>query len=283
MKYFTNQDIADYYDHTEVHYKMWWKFEETLGLHYAIWDKTTQTLAEAILNTNTLLAQAGEICSSDYVLDAGCGVGGSAIYLANKYGCRVKGVTLSKKQADTATKYAAERGVSHLVSFEALDYNFTGFPDNSFDVIWGIESIQTTYIKENFFREARRILKPGGRLLVSDYFKPVPYKIDDTLFARVMLHGWAICDISTLDEFLELGKAHGFTLVKNHDVNRQIFRSALILFLFAFPGTLGTWFYNWFVKKATYFSRQHYKTYYAQFISYLQGRWKYKHLLLKKE
>jgi len=96
MKIFSTQDISDYYDDTEVHYKMFWKFEETLGLHYAIWDSTTKNLTDAILNTNNYLAELGEVKSTDYILDAGCGVGGSSIYLAKKFGCKVFGVTLSE-------------------------------------------------------------------------------------------------------------------------------------------------------------------------------------------
>lgn len=281
MKVFTTQDIADYYDHTEVHYRMFWRFEETLGMHYAIWDEQARTLTDAILNTNAYLASLTPITPGHHILDAGCGVGGSAIYLAQHFGCRVTGVTVSERQVTTCKKYAAERGVGHLTEFHTMDYNFTNFPDNTFDIIWGIESVQTTLDKSKFFKEARRILKPGGKILISDYFKPKPYSIDDAFFMRTMLQYWAISDVTTLEEFCSLGTAEGFSLKHETDVNKKIFRSVLWLFLLAFPGTWGTWFYNWFVHKARYFARNHYKTYYAQFIAYVQGKWRYKHILME--
>ena len=58
-----------------------------MGLHYGIWDYTTKTLAEAIINTNRQLAFLGKVSATDKVLDAGCGVGGSAIFLAKYFGC----------------------------------------------------------------------------------------------------------------------------------------------------------------------------------------------------
>ncbi|MEZ4935052.1 MAG: class I SAM-dependent methyltransferase [Saprospiraceae bacterium] len=103
---FSNQDIINYYDHTQPHYRQWWKMEESMGLHYGVWDESVKTLSEAIVNTNAQLAAMGQISQADKVLDAGCGVGGSAIFLAKKYGCEVKGITLSERQVATATEFS---------------------------------------------------------------------------------------------------------------------------------------------------------------------------------
>src|SRR3954464_9192378 len=112
MKKFTNNDIENYYDQTEIHYRMHWKLNEGMGLHYGIWDEKAKNLTDAILNTNHRLLTLGEIKPSDLVLDAGCGIGGSSIYLAKNIGCNVKGITLSKKQVNTATQLAKANGVA---------------------------------------------------------------------------------------------------------------------------------------------------------------------------
>jgi cyclopropane fatty-acyl-phospholipid synthase-like methyltransferase len=52
---------------------------------------------------NEVMIETAEIKSTDKVLDAGCGVGGSSIFMANKIGCNVTGISLSEKQIVQAT------------------------------------------------------------------------------------------------------------------------------------------------------------------------------------
>ena len=195
MNKFTSTDIENYYDQTEVHYRMFWKLKEAAGLHYGIWDETTKNASEAILNTNKLLMNLGEIKKEHKVLDAGCGIGGSAIYLAKNIGCTVQGITLSKKQSETANRLAQKNKLDHLVTFSQANYLETGFDDNAFDIVWAIESFGSSPDKSLFFKEMKRILKPGGRILFADMFKPYTYDISTNKTMQIMLNGWAISDI----------------------------------------------------------------------------------------
>lgn len=278
MQTFTNEDITNYYDHTETHYRQFWKLDESMGLHYGIWDASTKNLAQAILNTNVQLAQFGEIKPTDTVLDAGCGVGGSAIFLAKKYGCQVTGITLSRRQARTATSFAEEKGVGHLVRFEQMDYTQTRFPDGHFDVVWAIESMQTATDKSLFFQEMRRILKPGGRLLMADVFKEGDWKIAETTVMQTMIHGWAMSDVLSVPELSILLKKHNFGPAQNRDVTTDIAPSIRRVYWAGLAGMIGTKWYNLF-HNATYFSRIHYKTGIAQYRAWRQGMWSYRLIL----
>ena len=80
-----NQNIVDYYDNCQVDYSIVWHLNTHLSLHYGFWDETTKRLRHALIKMNDVLAEKIEIKSSDRVLDAGCGVGGSSMYLAKKY------------------------------------------------------------------------------------------------------------------------------------------------------------------------------------------------------
>ncbi len=281
-KTFTNEDVIHYYDQTAVHYRMWWKMDESMGLHYGVWEPDTKTLADAILNTNRGLIALGEIKPEHKVLDAGCGVGGSSIFLAKTIGCDVTGITLSPKQVDTATAFAKRDGVANNVRFEARDYTKTGFPDNSFDFVWAIESMQTATDKSLFFKEAARVLKPGGRIVIADCFKTKPYDIITEPQMLTMLNGWAMSDLLTLAEIEKTAGDGGFILAKNRDVSKEIKKSVKAILRVSILGMFGTKIYNLY-RKASYFSRIHYKTGLAQHNTYNRGLWGYNLLMLEKK
>ncbi len=274
MKRFTNKDIENYYDQTEVHYRMHWKLEEGMGLHYGIWDANTKNLAEAVLNSNYRLMTLGGIKPTDLVLDAGCGIGGSSVYLAKNLGCNVRGITLSEKQVKTATDLAAKKGVSDHVEFSRQDYTATNFPDNTFDFAWCIESMQTADNKDAYFKEMRRIIKPGGKILIADIFKPVGYDMSKEKDMQTMLNGWAMSDILSLDELHSTAEKAAFKVLKIEDVTSNVLKSVNRMYFASIIGAIGTKAYN-MVYNASYFSKIHYKTGLAQKKAYHQHKWGY--------
>ena len=281
MKTFTNQDVENYYDHTEPHYRMWWKLDASMGLHYGVWDKEIKSLKEAVINTNRELMLLGEIPKGAFVLDAGCGVGGSSIFLAKERRCQAKGITLSARQVATASKYAERHGVQDLVQFEQQDYTNTSFAANTFDYAWAIESMQTAQDKSLFFQEIARVLKPGGRLLIADCFKSHAYDIKQEPDMLTMLNGWAISDILTLEELEEIAGQYGLRLSGRRNVTKEVKPSVNRIYWAALAGMIGTKAYN-LVYNATYFSKIHYKTGLAQFKTYRKGLWDYELLALQK-
>jgi len=279
---FTKADIANYYDHTEVHYRRFWKLDESMGLHYGIWEPGISNLAQAIKNTNVRLARLGNVRRGETVLDAGCGVGGSSIYLAAEYGCRATGITLSSRQVERATGYAAKAGLSQLVSFSCQDYTRTNFDDDTFDLVWAIESMQTATDKAAFLREMKRVLKPKGRILIADVFKHGQWNIEDSPLMQTMLGGWAMSDILSVEELDEEARKFGMHIGASEDVSRQIVPSIKRIYWASLAGMIGTKWYNLF-HNATYFSKIHYKTGLAQYKAWKQGLWGYHLIEIKNQ
>lgn len=273
---FSNEEVSNYYDQTEVHYRYFWKLSESLALHYGIWRPGIRTLTEALLETNRTLADMARITAADHVLDAGCGVGGSSIYLARHIGCTAVGITLSAKQVQSATQNAAQNGVSDRVQFLQRDYTATDFEAGTFDVVWGIECHLTESSKAAFVAEAMRLLKPGGRLIVGEYFKTqavLAPAAEQTLLRWLNLE--SIADMVTLDHFKGWLNQYGFGRVQTQDVTREITPSARMIYRAALLGAIGTKAYNTFVKKASYFSRVHYKAQIAQYRALRMNAWQY--------
>ncbi len=274
MKRYSHQDIADYYEQTEVHYRMWWNLEESLGLPYGVWDENTSSLPDAVINLNKLLCQLGDIKPKAQVLDAGCGVGGSSFYLAEKRSCITIGVTLSQKQVDNATQTAVKKGLTEECKFIKCSYTDMPFKDETFDASWTIESLGSANNEEAFFAEMHRILKPKGKILIADTFKSYTYPIEDNALMQEMLNPWAISDILSKDELIGLAEDHGFKLINTQDVTHQIKKSVNKMYLAAIIGMIGTKLYNMFWN-ASRFSKIHYKSGIAQKKTYEKGDWNY--------
>lgn len=163
--------IISYYNNSDWLYKYFWYNQNTLGLHFGIDSKETKTLSQSLENQYKILIKEGKIKSGMKVLDAGCGVGGASVYIAQKTKAEVFGISLVPKQIEDARQNASKRNVSHHTNFSVMDYTKTTFPDNYFDVVFGIESICYAYPKKSFLEEAKRILKKNGKLIIVDGYR----------------------------------------------------------------------------------------------------------------
>jgi ubiquinone/menaquinone biosynthesis C-methylase UbiE len=173
---------------------------------------------------NQVLADRARISTRDHVLDAGSGYGGSAIWLARELGCSVVGVNLVAFQTLRAQHLAGMNRVGERARFLVADYARTPFPDASFDVVWGLESIVHAESQEAFVREAARLLRPGGRLLIADYTareSPALTAAEQTLIASG-LNGWAMTRILTPGEYTELARKNGFDEVTTYDLTEAM-------------------------------------------------------------
>lgn len=241
-----NDEIANYYDNCESDYRLLWDLNRSHALHAGYWDQTTLTLHDALVRENEILAEIAKIKPTDHVLDAGCGIGGSSIYLAEKYQCQVTGITISTKQVETATTLAKQRHSSPCPQFFVMDFTKTTFPDKSFDVIWGIESICHAQDKEAFIKEASRLLKPGGRLVIADGFATTKaYSAKEALWMQYWLNGWGVDDLETSTAFEVHLKKWGFHTITRQNITANILPSSKRLFLYSFPAIalskLGEW------------------------------------------
>jgi tocopherol O-methyltransferase len=103
------------------------------------------------------------------ILDVGCGIGGSSLYLAEKFNATATGITLSPVQASRATERAQAAGLSDRARFQVADALEMPFPDRSFDLVWSLESGEHMPDKQKFLHECCRVLKPGGKLMMATW------------------------------------------------------------------------------------------------------------------
>jgi tocopherol O-methyltransferase len=161
----TVEAIARHYDRLSFLYRTFWGDH----IHHGYWD-SSQTQNEAQIALIEKLATRAEIRPGAQVLDVGCGLGGSSIWLARELECPVLGLTISPVQLEMARKRAAEEGVSDRVRFELEDANAFEYVE-SFDAIWVIECSEHLFDKRGFIRRAAAALRPGGVLAVCAWLR----------------------------------------------------------------------------------------------------------------
>ncbi len=222
----TPEKVIAYYDYTVPFYKVFWH-GKTNALHYGLWDEDTSTIREALLNENRVLAELARIAPHESILDAGCGVGGSALWLAEHAGANVTGITLSPRQKEKAEKYARQRNLESRPTFLVRDFLNTGFPDNTFDVVWSIESVCHAEDKSAFLKESYRILKPGGRIIMADGFlKRAPQNEREEQAYRTFLRGFVLPNVALIEAFQSSLAETGFRNVRGWDKTQNILPSS---------------------------------------------------------
>lgn len=100
------------------------------------------------------------------ILDAGCGVGGSARYLARKYAARVKGVNISSVQIQRARALTSQANLGEQVTFAEQDLLSIGDAFGPYDLIWSMENAEHIAPKEDMLQLFYERLRPGGRVLL---------------------------------------------------------------------------------------------------------------------
>ncbi|XP_020105681.1 phosphoethanolamine N-methyltransferase 1-like [Ananas comosus] len=134
------------------------------------------------------------------VLDVGCGIGGGDFYMADNFDVHVVGIDLSINMVSFALERAIGRKCS--VEFEVADCTKKMYPDNSFDVIYSRDTILHIQDKPALFRSFFEWLKPGGKLLISDYCKSSGAPSEE--FAEyIKQRGYDLHDVKAYGQMLE--------------------------------------------------------------------------------
>jgi len=231
-------DIADYYDQSYWDYRTSWLNSNNLAIHYGYWSDKTKSHSDSLIEMNEQLAAQFDFKPGDHVLDAGCGIGGSSIWLAENFGVKVTGITISETQIEQANKNAKKRGVDHLVDFKLEDYTNTSFNDESFDHVWALESVCYALKKSDFIAEAYRVLKQGGGFAMADGFAS---KRDLTAtewkYVLKVLNGWAMPNMTTPTEFEKHMQTTGFAEISYRDIttstqpsSKRLYYTALLTY-----------------------------------------------------
>lgn len=268
------RSIENYYDETWFDFRVFWMNDKNRALHLGWWDDQATNHADSLVRLNQVLAERAGITATDQVLDAGCGVGGSSLWLAETIGAEVWGITISGEQVLRANRYARDRELSERVHFDRQDFCATTFLDASFDVVWAVESFCHAADKPAFLREVMRLLRPGGRLVMHDYIEVDGANPSSRGRAQLQawLDGWVMPSLVTVKQLEEWSAAAGFAAIAVEDASAHVERSLRRLYRMTLPFSP---FLSWFHRRGWRSDAQHGNTLasLAQYRAYRRGLW----------
>ena len=169
-----------------------------------------------------LLRWAG-VRQAHRILDLGCGIGGSSLYLTNKFNAQVTGITLSPVQASRATQRAGAAALDARTEFMVADALNMPFPANTFDLVWSLESGEHMPDKEKFLAECYRVLQPGGTLLLATWchrptvYPAWPLTADEQKHLGEIYRVYCLPYVIELPEYQAIAHSVGFEGIRTHD------------------------------------------------------------------
>ncbi|MEB3359480.1 MAG: methyltransferase domain-containing protein [Synechococcales bacterium] len=160
------QQIQAFYDASSGLWEDIWGEHMHHG-YYGVDGKQPKDRYQAQVDLIEELLAWGRVTQAAQILDVGCGIGGSSLYLASKFGAAVQGITLSPVQARRATERS--HACQADAQFQVVDALAMPFADESFDLVWSLESGEHMPEKPRFLGECYRVLKPGGMFLMATW------------------------------------------------------------------------------------------------------------------
>jgi 27-O-demethylrifamycin SV methyltransferase len=179
-----------------------WRYIFGEHFHYGYFASPGVELPAATRALIDELAALADITASTGVLDIGCGIGEPALYLHEKFGCRVTGITTSERGLELARARCSSRGYADSVRFLLADGVDNGLPAGSFDLCWALESSHLMD-KARLFAECHRVLKSSGALLLCDVMLKRPITVSDH-FSNLFRLRWGY-----LSGYLSVKRAYG--------------------------------------------------------------------------
>ncbi len=214
-------DVNTYYEHTRFDYRTMWS-RRSRAVHFGYYDEHADKHAAALHNLNRVLADLAGVQAGERVLDAGCGWGSASIWLAQHRQAIATGISIVAGQIADCQAFVSKHKLKN-VDFLQADFCKMPFPDASFDVVWACESVCHAERKKEFYNEAFRVLKPGGRLVMAEYIRMArPVSPPEETLLAAWLRPWAIPDLDTGEEHRAQALQAGFSSCTLQNATPQV-------------------------------------------------------------
>jgi tocopherol O-methyltransferase len=209
--------IREHYDTLSPYYQLLWGQH----IHHGYWAGCTTQSEAQIKLIEELCKQAG-IAHQSRVLDVGCGLGGSSLWLAKHLNCSVTGITISPVQAEIARQDAGRESLAEQVNFLVMDANVLNFDPQTFDAAWIIECSEHLFDKAKFFNDCSKLLKENGRLALCTWLRATDLSTDKQQLIDAVCHGMLLPDMASMQETIQWITDADLSSVTARDITAEV-------------------------------------------------------------
>jgi sarcosine/dimethylglycine N-methyltransferase len=163
---------------------------------------------------NDALAECAHIGIGTRIVDLCAGLGGPARYMAYRYGAIVTGIELTPTRVAGAAELTRRVGLAGQVRVIEGDVMDLPLPDGSHDAVISQEALLHVPDLGRTFREAHRVLRPGGRLAFTNWIIHRPLSQPQR---QLLWDGMAAATLIGIDAHVELLRAAGFAIEASRD------------------------------------------------------------------
>ncbi|HBB31859.1 MAG TPA: hypothetical protein DC064_08675 [Cyanobacteria bacterium UBA9273] len=257
----TEADVSQYLQQVRSYYEqMNPLILKYVGRTYQAGLLITDSKADPYRETNLYCAAQAGIQPGYHVLDAGCGVCGPSIDIAqNIEGVKIKAITLSPAQASTARDLVQQAGLADTIQVHTGDFHHLPFADEVFDTVFFFESAGYSYNHQKLFAEVYRVLRPEGSLYIKEPFSkeyPLSNQEQQEIAEGNKMY---VYKITRMSEMVEAISTVGFQTVISRDLSEVVstkeFDKAIVEYKQGFPflTEFGKFHYYPFQRKLTLF------------------------------
>ena len=221
-------EMIDFYNEATEDYQFW---SNDFNMHFGYYlpFKTNLFKRDSMLNemNNQVLKRLQLTKTSSLLADLGCGMGGTMRYALNKNkNLSAFGVTLSDFQVQKGNELLKDLNGTILKE----NYNNTSFTSNTFDAAVAIESFCHSGHNDEALKEAFRILKPKGTLVIADAFlkkQETELCIGSNYAYKKLCNHWSLEKLETINSMIQKLKKQGFSKVEIEDASFKVAPSVL--------------------------------------------------------
>jgi cyclopropane fatty-acyl-phospholipid synthase-like methyltransferase len=219
----TTDSVRAYYDENTNLFLKFGGNRKAQNIHRSLWLQDTKTLEDALNTTNNLIQKEIESVAptNARIADLGCGVGASLFYIHPRLQnpAPALGLTLSPVQARLAQESAKQLGLQEHIHFAEGDFTSVPLPSGSLDAVYSVEAVCHAVDPEKYFKEANRLLRKGGKLIiVDDYQAARPFNKHEQKWLDAYVEGWYVPGVRTVEQTKQFAKAHQLNLIKNEEL-----------------------------------------------------------------
>ena len=223
----TTDSVRTYYDENTNLFLKFSGHKQAQNIHRSLWNDNIKTLDEALNFSNSLILKEIESTQpgSAHIADLGCGVGASLFYIHPRLHnpAPALGLTLSPVQARLAQSSAKQLGLQDHIRFAEGDFTSVPLSSQSLDAVYSVEAVCHAVDPEKYFREASRLLRKGGKLiLVDDYQSARTFNKHEQKWLNAYIDGWYVPGVRTVEQVISFANKNGLELKKNEELTPHL-------------------------------------------------------------